>query len=82
MVEKDNERETSIHVNENSDDTYVYIMRWQCNPNAYYHECDEKGIEIMDATRLPQHCSEQCMQVEEEQQSESSSTSSASTRKK
>ena len=49
---------------ENDPETYVYIMRWQCN--SFQDDCDD--IPIMDEQYLPQTCSTVCVESEEEQE--------------
>jgi len=69
FVEDDKMRKDAQKLDENGEETYVYIMRWQCN--EFEDECDEKGIEIMDSSRLPQQCSSECVENERKQESES-----------
>merc|ERR1712129_245848 len=51
----------------NADDTYVFIMKWQCN--EYEASCDD--IVLISDELLPNTCSNECVDNIEKQESES-----------
>merc|ERR1712187_923371 len=54
-------------MNENAMNTYVYLMKWQCND--YEENCD--GIELISDDLMPSVCTQQCIENEQKQEKES-----------
>eukprot|EP01083_Nonionella_stella_P166088 554214_1 len=63
VVEDDTDRMDSNAIREDTDDSFVFLLKWECN--AFHHGCDNSNIRMLDESMLPQKCSEDCMKREE-----------------
>ena len=75
IVEDDTMR-TRYNEDENSEDTYVYIMKWSCH--SFDNNCS--NIPILDDTFLPKTCSDECIIAEQEQEQNSNQGKSGGNR--